>query len=131
MDAVSAVGTGWAIGVGAGEGILDYDASVYQDRIDELGRIKTNLDGHLDNLRSLKGEVGTFWDDDLGANVTSVVDQWIQNIEEANKKIDIMQATLREAKENIQGTIDRGAESVEAAKGVAVAASGIDGAADL
>lgn len=131
MDPISSVSKGWSIGVGAGEAVLKYDASVYQARIDELGRIKTTLDGHLDNLRSLKAEVPSFWDDSLGLNVASVVDKWIKNIEEADRKIEIMQRTFRDLAEGIEGRISESEEAIDAVKAVSDVTTGIIGASDL
>lgn len=131
MDPITASSKGWSAGVAAGDAVLKFDSSVYEARIDELGRIKSTLDGHLDNLRSMKAEVSSFWDDSLGGNVASVVDDWIKNIEEANRKIEIMQRTFRERMESIEGRIAEGQEAVDAIKATSNVTSGILGSDDL
>lgn len=135
MDPVTAVSTGFTGGAVAGEAVLKYDANVYEEKIAELDKLKKDLDGHLETLTSMKGEIAGFSPDVRGENLAGLVQKWIDSIGEANRKIDVMRQTLVSTKEQLEGSLgdmdsklDDANSLIGTVQGVA---GGIAGLADL
>lgn len=132
MDAAGAVGTGWGIGTVAAEGVLKYDRGVYEERLAELRRIKQELDQHLETLVSIKGELPGFWDDMLGDKLSSTTQQWINNIQEADRKLQSMISTTEGLIADLDATLGNADSTLQDVHSAASAVSGlIDGVGSL
>ena len=135
MDPVTAVQSGFTGGAWAGEAVLKFDAQQYEEKIAELESLKRDLDGHLEVLSGMKGEIPGFSLDEHGDRLAVLVQKWIDSIGEANRKIDVMKKTLENAKEQLEGSLsemdsklDDANSLVDAVQG---AAGSISGVADL
>lgn len=135
MDPVTAVSSGFTGGALAGEAVLKYDANVYEEKIAELDSLKKDLDGHLETLKSMRGEISGFSPDVRGENLAALVQKWIDSIGEANRKIDVMKQTLVSTKEQLEGSLGDMDSKLDDANGLInaaqSAAGGIAGLADL
>jgi len=132
MNSVQAIGTGWGVGVVAGEAVLKYDRGVYEERLTELKSIKQELDQHLETLSSMKGELPGFWDDVLGESLSGTAQQWIDNITEASNKLQSMIATTEELIEGLDTRLGEADATLQGVKSAASAVSGlIDGVGSL
>ena len=124
MSVVSNVGTGWAIGTIAGEEVLKYDRGVYEERLTELKSIQQELAQHLDNLLNLKNEIPGFWDDMLGESLSATTQQWINNIKEADDKLQSMISTTEDLIAGLDETLGSADSTFEEVKAAASAISG-------
>ena len=117
-DPVTSAAAGWNIGTGGAEAALKYDRGIYEERLAELNSIKQDLEQHLDTLTNMKNEISGFWDDALGQSLSSTAQQWINNIQEADDKLQSMIVTtegLIEGLDETLGSADETIESVNAA----------------
>lgn len=125
MNSVKAISAGWGVGTVAAEEVLKYDRGVYEERLSELESIKDELDQHLDNLVSMKGELPGFWNDMLGNSLSDTAQQWINNIQEASDKLQSMIATTEDLIQGLDATLGTADSTLQDVHTAANAVSGV------
>lgn len=104
-----------AMGLGlsdvAGDIIVKYSKSQYQEKIDRLDRCVQKLASHASNLKGYKEELKTIWDDEQAQKYHKILDKEIKSVENAqeqvNKQIQMWKNAIKEMEDTVTEQQDK------------------------
>lgn len=76
--------------------ILNYNASVYQSKINTLEGYVSILKTHLDSLESYKNQISSFWDDTDGSRYMDQITKVIVKVRKAMDDVNLLKIMYQE-----------------------------------
>lgn len=107
-------------------GIIKYTRAHYEKKINIMEEYAAQLDGHIQNLESLKEKLKHSWDDEQGLEYYRQINKLIQSCKNANNRIKSLRVVWLDAKGEMEKTAELVSETVDALTSK-VAALGIEG----
>lgn len=95
----------------AGDMILKYTASAYEEKINSIENYKTRLEGHLKTLENLRAEVENYFTGEEAAEFWKNLSDQIRVVKEQHENCE----TLRAKYEDTKGDLDRASTAINTA----------------
>ncbi len=113
MSLLVAAGVGLAAGA-VGTGFLfNYTKNEYEQKIGELERLIGALEEHLTDMKALRDQVPSFWDDEQGREVIRELDRTIQETEREMETVKTYVRTLQTVVSELDGSKNLMGETIK------------------
>lgn len=107
-------------------GIIKYSKAHYEKKISIMEEYAAQLDGHIQNLETLKEKLKNIWDDENGLAYYTEINKLIQSCKNANNQIRRMRVIWMNSSEDMTKTEELITETADLLK-AKVSALSIEG----
>lgn len=92
MSLLAAAAVGVTAGVAVDKFIFNYTKNEYEEKLNQLTRLVSDLDVHLRQMRTLQSNVPSFWDDEQGVQIYQALSK---TIDETEREMETVRAYIR------------------------------------
>lgn len=113
MSIIVAATVGLAAGAAASGFLFNYTKNEYEQKIGELNRLVGALQEHLADMKDLRDQVPSFWDDEQGQEVVRELNRTIMETEREMETVKTYVRTLQTVVSELDGSKNLMADTIK------------------